>query len=88
MQITRPAGEVNPQMRAPLFVLVSFVLCVIPTVAEGPWIFLNACQRTLNHGACAKYFTRSVVRVKSSGVVKGPGSLGYARDDTKMGRLN
>jgi hypothetical protein len=73
--------------------LVDF--CVIPSAAEGPRIFLSARRCTPNHGAsdllfasfqsASKTLNRAGVEGALAGTEKDPGSLGYARDDTKTG---
>jgi len=72
----------------PLLFLVSSFPCVIPSVAEGPRIFLNARRRTQprsDRSAPAKHITRCVVRVHLPHRERF-GSLGYARDDTRKKR--
>src|SRR5277367_6096261 len=78
-------------------IITSSRLCVIPRVAEGPRIFLSVGLRTPNHSVSevnvrrasanpiSKYNSASQAPsgVRNLDTAKDPGSVGYARDDTK-----
>src|SRR5271155_4290352 len=78
-------------------IITSSRLCVIPSVAEGPRIFLSVGLRAANHGVSegnvrrasanpiSKYTAapRAPSGVRNPDTAKDPGSLGSPRDDTK-----